>query len=148
MEEKALKGRLSTSEIETIKFAKNFAENLKVGDIVAIYGTLGAGKTTFIKGLAEGLGYVGRVFSPTFIFVRPYKIEGQKNKIETLYHIDLYRAENKTDLRNVGIEEFLAAKKAVSVIEWPEKIEESLPEKTIKIKIEILGESKRRIIIF
>ncbi|MCH7760216.1 tRNA (adenosine(37)-N6)-threonylcarbamoyltransferase complex ATPase subunit type 1 TsaE [candidate division TA06 bacterium] len=148
MGETSLKGRLSNSEIETVTFAKKFAKNLKVGDIVAIYGNLGAGKTTFIKGLAAGLGYVGRVFSPTFIFVRPYKIGNQKNKIETLFHIDLYRSENKTDLRNVGIEEFLADKKAVSVVEWPEKIEESLPEKTIKIKIDIIGKSKRRIIIF
>jgi tRNA threonylcarbamoyl adenosine modification protein YjeE len=62
-----------------------------------------------------------------------------------LYHIDLYRIERPTDLKTVGVEEFLTDKGAVSAIEWPGKIEDSLPERTIKIKIETLGENKRKI---
>lgn len=138
---------------ETQELAKKLAREIKPGDILAIYGPLGAGKTTFIQGLAAGLGYTGRVFSPTFIFVRPYKIvnskqrtaNSEKRQIKTLYHIDLYRIERPTDLKTVGVEEFLTDKGAVSAIEWPGKIEDSLPERTIKIKIETLGENKRKI---
>jgi tRNA threonylcarbamoyladenosine biosynthesis protein TsaE len=140
MSEKVL---ILKSSTETKHFAKKFAKKLKPGDVLALFGSLGAGKTTFIQGLAQGLGFKGRVFSPTFIFVRPYKIEGPS--IKTLYHIDLYRLERSTDLRNIGIEEFLSDKEAVSAIEWPEKIEHLLPKKTIKIRIETVGESKRKI---
>ncbi len=80
---------------ETQKFAQEFAGKLKSGNIIALYGELGAGKTIFVQGLAKGLGFRGKVFSPTFIFMRPYKLEG---KIKTLYHIDLYRLEGIMDL--------------------------------------------------
>ena len=144
---------ISRSSAGTKKFAQTLAKKLKPGDILAIYGPLGAGKTTFIQGLAAGLGYSGRVTSPTFIFVRPYKLENSKRrasngqgKIKTLYHIDLYRIESPLDLETIGIKEFLADKKAVSAIEWPEKIEKFLPsEKTIKIHLKNTGGSTRQI---
>ncbi|OGY21715.1 MAG: tRNA (adenosine(37)-N6)-threonylcarbamoyltransferase complex ATPase subunit type 1 TsaE [Candidatus Woykebacteria bacterium GWB1_45_5] len=164
--EKVTREFTSKSAEETKSFAKNLAKKIKAGEIVALYGSLGAGKTTFVQGLVAGLGYEGRVFSPTFIFVRPYKLANskhpparlrqanragktgnrkQKGKIKTLYHIDLYRVEKETDLKTLGIEEFLADKDAASVIEWPEKIDKILPKETIKIKIEIIGENERRI---
>ena len=130
---------------ETQKFAKEFAGKLKPGDIIALYGDLGAGKTIFVQGLAKGLGFKGKVFSPTFIFLRPYKLNG---KIKTLYHIDLYRLEDMKGLKNIGIEEFLNEKYAVSAIEWAEKIEHLLPKNVIKIKMKRLGESERKITYF
>ncbi|MEX0621798.1 MAG: tRNA (adenosine(37)-N6)-threonylcarbamoyltransferase complex ATPase subunit type 1 TsaE [Candidatus Woykebacteria bacterium] len=140
---------ISKSIEETQEFAKKFAGRLKPGDIVALYGGLGAGKTAFVQGLAKGLGYGERVFSPTFIFVRPYKLnskgKGQRAKINTLYHIDLYRIEKPVELKSVGIEEFLSDKKAASVIEWPERIGNLPPGKTIKIKIGAVSETERKI---
>ena len=145
---------VSNSIEETQKFAAGFAKKLKPGDITALYGSLGAGKTAFIQGLAKGLGFTGKVFSPTFIFVRPYKISEQKagsgerkSNIETLYHIDLYRLDKPTDLKSIGIGEFLAEPNSVSAIEWPEKIGKFLPKGATKIKIEVLGENKRKIIL-
>jgi len=140
-----MSGFISNSEKETKDFAFNLATKLKGRDILAIYGDLGAGKTTFIQGLATGLGYLGRVFSPTFVIIRPYKIRKQKGEINTLYHIDLYRIEEETDLQTLGIDEFLNDKEAICAIEWPEKIETFLPEHAIRIKIEALGEHKRSI---
>ncbi len=136
---------ISNSIEETQKFAADFAKKLKPGAVLALYGSLGAGKTAFIQGLAKGLGFRGKVFSPTFIFVRPYKIGDRKSKIETLYHIDLYRLEETKELKSIGIGEFLAEPNAVSAIEWPEKIEKFLPKGATKIKIEVLGENKRGI---
>lgn len=151
-----MSGFISNSEKETKDFAFNLAKKLKGSDILAIYGDLGAGKTTFIQGLARGLGYSGRVFSPTFVIIRPYKIIGinqtsttrqGNSKIKTLYHIDLYRIEEETDLKTLGLEEFLNDKGAVCAVEWPEKIEKYLPENTIKIRFETLGENDRKITI-
>ena len=145
---------ISNSAAETKKFAGEFAKKLKPRDILALYGSLGAGKTTFIQGLVASLGYRGKVFSPTFIFVRPYQIRSQtsdirqqKSGIKTFYHIDLYRVEKPADLKTIGIEEFLDEKDRVSAIEWPERIENGLPERTVKIKIESIDENTRRLII-
>jgi len=161
---------ISNSAEETKKFAGEFAKKLKPGDILALYGSLGAGKTTFIQGLVASLGYKGKVFSPTFIFVRPYKIRDrplhtskhkvfqysrvlrplrglQKSNIKTFYHIDLYRIEEPADLKTIGIEEFLSEDDSVSAIEWPERIENGLPERTVKIKFDYIDETKRRITV-
>ena len=136
---------ISNSPLETRKFAAGFAKTLKPGDTVALYGDLGAGKTTFIQGLAVGLGYKGKVTSPTFIFIRPYEISKQKRKIKTLYHIDLYRVEKPTDLAAIGAHEFIFDKEGVAAIEWPEKIEKALPAKTIKINLEPISDTKRKV---
>jgi len=145
---------ISNSAEETKKFAGEFAKKLKPGDILALYGNLGAGKTTFIQGLVASLGYRGKVFSPTFIFVRPYKISepgtasrDQEKKIRIFYHIDLYRIEEPADLKTIGIEEFLNENNSVSAIEWPERIENGLPERTVKIKFDYIDENTRRLII-
>lgn len=156
MEKKGLKKEyISKGAAATRRHAQNLAKKLKAGDILAIYGSLGAGKTTFIQGLAAGLGYRGRVLSPTFIFVRPYQIADSRKwkaesepKIKTLYHIDLYRIESPLDLKTIGIEEFLADKTAISAIEWAEKCEKILPaDKTIKIYLKTRGKSTRQIVI-
>ena len=138
---------ISNSSENTKKVAREFSKKLNPGSILAFYGNLGAGKTTFIQGLAEGLGYKGRVFSPTFIFIRPYKISEQKRIIKTLYHIDLYRIEKATDLKTIGIQEFLEDKEAISAIEWAEKIDKFLPKNAMKIMITPLSPTERKITI-
>ena len=135
---------VTNSAENTRAFARKIAKKLKGGSILAFYGGLGAGKTTFIQGLAQGLGFTGRVFSPTFIIARPYKIEDNP-QIKTLYHIDLYRIEKKAGLETIGIQEFLFDKSGVAVIEWPEKIENYLPKTTIKVRLEKLSLNKRKI---
>ena len=98
-------------------------------------GNLGAGKTTFTKGLAKGLGVERTVVSPTFTIIKEYE-----GTALTLYHIDMYRIEEEDELYELGIEE-LYRDDSVTVIEW-NKMEE-LPDKVIRIDISVLGESKR-----
>lgn len=106
-------------------FGERWAADLKGGEIFALSGVLGAGKTQLVKGIARGLGYRGQVTSPTFTLVNEY-IGGRL----TLYHIDLYRVKNQDEAIAFGIEEYLPPSSGVTVIEWPERIEELLPEKT------------------
>src|SRR5688572_26135307 len=94
----------SKSAEETKNFGKDFGAGLKGGEILALSGDLGAGKTTFVQGLAEGLGITDRVMSPTFLLMRehPVKFGGK------LYHIDLYRLENNVDqeVENLGVTDY------------------------------------------
>lgn len=99
-------------------------------------GDLGAGKTTFVQGLAEGLGIKERILSPTFILMREYG---------NLYHVDLYRLEEGIDeeVRNLGLTDIWGKKDNIVIIEWAEKITDLLPENTIWMNFEILDEGRR-----
>jgi len=129
----------TTSTEETQRVAKNLASSMNGGEAILLYGNLGAGKTTFMQGFAQGLGIQSRVTSPTFIIMRKY--EGAK----TLYHIDLYRTESNADLEGIGMQEILEDKNAVVAIEWPEKLGSFLPEKRIEIRLEPISENERKI---
>lgn len=129
----------SNSTDETIKFAKDLSGELKPGDVVALTGELGAGKTCFTKGLAEGMGVTGYVKSPSFTILNIYD-DGRL----PFYHIDLYRIENKLELVDLGLDEYVYGK-GVTVIEWAERIEDELPPNTIRINIEYIDETKRKI---
>src|SRR6185369_11385985 len=113
----------TTSSTDTKKIGFDFAQTLKGGDVVALHGDLGSGKTTFVQGLAEGLGITKKIISPTFIIMRTYDL-GEKN----FYHVDLYRIENEKDVEGLGLIEIMNSKESIVVIEWPEKIENILPE--------------------
>ncbi|HSX40959.1 MAG TPA: tRNA (adenosine(37)-N6)-threonylcarbamoyltransferase complex ATPase subunit type 1 TsaE [Candidatus Saccharimonadales bacterium] len=132
---------------ETQTLGEKLAADLKAGDVVCLYGDLGAGKTTFVQGLAKGLGVKKRINSPTFIIVRSYRITNSQSRITTFYHIDLYRTQSLEDLKSVGIEEILQEKDAVVVLEWPEKLGKILPEKRIDVKFEYIDENKRELVI-
>lgn len=127
---------------ETQKIAEDIAQQLKGGEIIALHGELGSGKTTFAQGLAKGLGITKRIISPTFIIMRTYKT-GSKN----FYHIDLYRVESQNDIEGLGIKEILADKNVIVAIEWAEKIQTLLPQERIDMRLEYVSESKRRIVI-
>ncbi|MEK7551052.1 MAG: tRNA (adenosine(37)-N6)-threonylcarbamoyltransferase complex ATPase subunit type 1 TsaE [Patescibacteria group bacterium] len=127
---------------ETQEFASNFAKNLKAGDILCLYGDLGSGKTSFVQGLAKGLGIEGRIISPTFIIARQYEM-GNLN----FYHIDLYRTQTMHDLYSIGLDEILENKNNIVAIEWSEKLLELLPKKRIDLKFEYIDQDKRKIII-
>lgn len=140
-----------------LSFGKLSSRN---GVVIALYGDLGSGKTTFMQGLAIGLGVKKRVLSPTFIIVRQYEISDMKYvegsaqsvsriayHISRLYHVDLYRIKDEKDVESLGLEELWSDPKTVIAIEWPEKIEKILPEKRTNIYFEYLGENERKITI-
>lgn len=142
MEEKVL----SASANETKQIAKNFARKLKKKEVICFYGNLGSGKTTFIQGLAGGLGIKVRIISPTFIIVRQYKIPPANNEREnTFYHADLYRIENSKQAESLGLKEIFDQDEGVIVIEWAERITDILPKKRWEISLENLGGNEREI---
>lgn len=126
---------------ETIQTAEKFAENLKAGDVIAYRGGLGAGKTTFTRGLAKGLGLGDVVTSPTFAIVNEYR--GEKL---TLYHFDMYRIENSDDLESTGYYDY-PLEESIFAVEWSENIADVLPENTIYIDIRSIDENTREITV-
>lgn len=135
------------SEKELINLGEKLAQNFKPGDIVLLYGDLGAGKTTMTKGIAKYFG-IDEVVSPTFTLMQEYKIQNTKNtEIQKLIHIDTYRLENEEDLIEIGVEDYLGAPDTICIIEWPEKIEGLLKnKKVIKIMIEHLDKGRKIVI--
>lgn len=132
---------ISTSEDETIAWARRWAENLQPGDVVALKGDLGAGKTHFVKGVAEALEIEkSNVHSPTFSLIHEY------GGSPPLYHFDCYRMGSVREALEIGIEEYFYGE-GVCIIEWPDRILSILPEGTIWITLEATGKNKRRIIV-
>ncbi len=139
---------ITHSDSETKEFGKKIASTLRGGDIVCLYGELGAGKTTLVKGLAEGLGVKEEITSPTFTLMNVYEVQSQKSKVKSLVHIDTYRLKNAEELIQIGAEDYLGQPDTVTIIEWPEKIEELLKgEKLIKITLEHGEKGQRKIIL-
>ncbi|MCL6096441.1 MAG: tRNA (adenosine(37)-N6)-threonylcarbamoyltransferase complex ATPase subunit type 1 TsaE [Patescibacteria group bacterium] len=144
---------ITNSFEETQNLGKEFAKRLKGGELVALYGNLGAGKTTFVQGLAMGLGIKRRIVSPTFIIIRTYKINNpnfakaslSRQNSKFFYHVDLYRTETPDDIKGLGIDEIIGNSDNIIVVEWAEKMREFLPEKRIDIYFEYLNENKRKI---
>lgn len=119
---------ISRSIKETREIARKFSEELKPGDIVALNGDLGVGKTAFTAGIADGLGISNCVSSPTFTIINEYR----NGKIP-LYHFDLYRLKSEDDLYDIGIDEYIDGV-GICVFEWPE-LAESLAEKYFSVEI-------------
>lgn len=127
----------TNSPQQTEKIAYKFAKFLKSGDIVALHGELGAGKTVFTKGLVAGLGITAKVTSPTFIFCKTYR-----GKTKIVNHIDLYRAKVISDLGNLGLDEILS-KDSITIIEWPERLGSKLPKDRVDVFINVKDENTR-----
>ena len=106
---------------ETQKVAKNLAKKTPPGSVIALIGELGAGKTTFTKGFAREMGVKDPVTSPTFKLVSEYK-----GKKYVLNHVDAYRMEGPKDFLNIGGEEYLTAKKSITIIEWGDLLSDLL----------------------
>ncbi len=125
---------------DTIAIGKKLAKSLKRGDVVALIGDLGSGKTMLTKGIAEGLGVKNPryVNSPTFVIIKEYK-----GKLP-LYHFDLYRLNHSTLLDSESYEEYFYGD-GVTVIEWADKIRKLLPKKVIEVKLKVSGENERKI---
>lgn len=112
------------------------AQALKAGDVLALEGDLGAGKTVFAKGLAEGLGIQATIDSPTFTIVKEYQ-----GRIP-FYHLDVYRLESADEA--LGFEEYLYGD-GVCLIEWASRISDWLPDDSIDIRLTVLGNDRRQI---
>lgn len=121
--------------------------NKNTATVVALYGDLGSGKTTFVQGMARGLGIERRIISPTFVLVREHRIMNHESGIKNFYHIDLYRIESHGDVKGLGIEEIIEDPQNIVAIEWAEKLGDMLPEKRWDVKLEYLDEDKRKITI-
>ena len=128
---------------ETQKIAKELAQKYKDGGIFALSGPLGAGKTTFIQGFAQGLGITERLLSPTFVIMKQHEIPG--NKEGRLYHIDLYRLDEITEIDSLGLTEIFSNPKNIVFIEWAEKLGKLLTQQAIRIDIKITSENNREI---
>ena len=132
---------ISCSPEETEKIGFALGTRLHGGEVIAYKGGLGMGKTCFTRGLAAGLGYKGEVTSPTFALINEY-LGGRL----PLYHFDMYRVSGWEDLYSTGFFDYLE-QGGVIAAEWSENIENALPENTITVTFDRLGDEKREIII-
>lgn len=132
---------VTSSPEETIEFAKRVGKLLRGGDILAYRGGLGAGKTTFTRGLALGMGLPDDVSSPTFALVNEYR-----NENVTMYHFDMYRIMNAEALETTGFYDYMS-EDSVIVCEWSENIAGCLPDGTVTVTIKRLGENEREIVV-
>ncbi|MDP3764742.1 MAG: tRNA (adenosine(37)-N6)-threonylcarbamoyltransferase complex ATPase subunit type 1 TsaE [bacterium] len=125
--------------------------------IVALYGDLGSGKTTFTQFLAKALGVKEKILSPTFVIIKTFSLNswiyvdqarmGADIKYKRLVHIDTYRLKSAKDLIALGLKDLLKDKENIVVIEWPEKIEKLLPKNTVRIYFSVVSEKERKVTI-
>ena len=134
---------ISLGSDETKIIARKFAKKFNSG-VIALTGELGAGKTTFTQGFAEGLGIKDKIISPTFVLMRIHKIPKSE---KFLYHIDLYRLEGREQFLGLGLEEIINDPNNIILIEWAEKAREILPNNTTWINIVQEGENERKITV-
>ena len=120
---------LSRSRAETFECGRTYGEKAKAGEVYALNGDLGAGKTVWAKGFAAGLGITEPVSSPTFTIMQTY--EGGRL---TLYHFDVYRIEDPEEMEEVGFDEWISGD-GVALIEWADMVEDLLPKETIRVTI-------------
>lgn len=130
----------SAGEAESEALGVALGQRLRGGEVVALHGDLGAGKTVFARGLARALGVDEPVRSPTFTIVQEYR-DGRL----ALVHIDLYRLDNAADALAFGIEDYLADAAAVTVVEWAERIPELIGPEAVHVELRHLSPERRRI---
>ncbi len=131
---------ITGSAEETVAAGVAFARRLRAGHVVALYGTLGAGKTQFVKGVCFAFGIpADRVSSPTFTLIQEYRAPEV-----TLYHFDAYRVEQVSEWYELGYEDYFFGE-GLCLVEWPDRVEELLPDDAIRIRFTHLGGNKREI---
>ena len=168
-----MKKYLTNSSLETKNLGQKFGKSLRQGDIVLLYGDLGAGKTTFVQGLAKGLNISDRILSPTFVLHRSHKIpqysssersesrssrpaspastrgerQGGQARTITLNHIDLYRIEGKEALDSLGLIETIKESGSITIIEWADRLSDFKYKQGYRIWFKYLGKDKREIVV-
>lgn len=130
----------TSSPEETTAFGRRLAAELKPPALVLLYGELGAGKTTLVKGMVSGLGLAAEeeVTSPSFVFVHAFRNHAH------LYHVDLYRIEEPTELETLGLDDLLA-EQAIVVVEWAERLSLPALEPGLRVHLEVVSDQQRRI---
>lgn len=129
---------VSNSADQTRRLGMRLGSLMKVQSLICLSGNLGAGKTTFVQGLASGWGSVDPVSSPTFVLINQYeRLSGG-----TLYHLDAYRVANSFEAEELDLD--LMIDKGVLVIEWPERIDDVLPKERLWVNLEYVSDDKRR----
>ncbi len=132
---------------ETENLAKKIAKKIENGMVILLCGDIGAGKTTFTKFLLNNLGVKSIVSSPTFTLLNEY------NGVFPVYHFDMYRIQSSDELYELGFEDYINSKispyvkTGLTLIEWPENVKDILPQNAVNIKIEKLGDNKRKFIV-
>ncbi len=130
---------ISHSVAETQQLGRQLAAQLQPGDVLVLLGDMGVGKSEFTRGLARGLGVTGYVTSPTFTILQVHE-DGRM----PLYHFDWYRLSDVEELYELSMDEYLYGE-GVSVIEWPSRAEEAVPETYLQVELIPLGDEERRI---
>jgi len=129
----------TTSPQETRNLGRNLARQLRAGDVLLLWGDLGAGKSEMTRGIAEGLGVTATVTSPSFTILNVYD-DGRL----PLYHFDWYRLESAEELYEMGMDEYLGGD-GVAVVEWPSQCPEAIPETHLAVKLTPVGDNEREI---
>ena len=137
---------ISKNSEETTKFGQSLASEFVGGEVLAMVGDLGAGKTCLSQGVAQGLGIKRKVNSPTFVVMKVYDLNN-KNGIKKFCHIDAYRLSSAEDLIAIGALDYLNRADTVTIIEWAEKVADIWPQDTILINIKHQSENTRKISI-
>jgi len=125
---------------ETVALGERWGRAAELGTVFALDGDLGAGKTQLARGIARGLGYTGRVQSPSFGLINIYE-----GGCAPVYHLDLYRLESVEEIRGAGLEEYLTEPDGVTVVEWAARWFGESDDKVRRVVIEVIGEEERRI---
>jgi tRNA threonylcarbamoyladenosine biosynthesis protein TsaE len=125
-----------SDEAATIAAGQVFASHLLNGLVVFLHGDLGAGKTTFVRGVLQGLGYLGRVKSPTYTIVEPYSVLNKN-----FYHFDLYRFNDEEEWEEAGFREYFN-EDSICMIEWPEKALSLLPQADMDIELSLYEQGR------
>lgn len=129
---------LLADEEATQAFGLSLGRKLLPGDVIALFGDLGAGKTVLGRGIARGLGFEGEITSPTFPIVQPYEAPGMRMPF---WHVDLYRVEEEGEIEQLALDEALAD--GVLVIEWPERLGASLWPNALRLHLSVAGQGVR-----
>ncbi len=124
---------------DTREVGKKLVGENPEGTIVCLYGPLAAGKTTLVKGMAEGLGIEEPIVSPSYVLMREYEGEAP------LFHLDLFRINSGDEFIEAGLEDYLLVEKGFTAIEWAGRIDGILPEERVEVKLELRGEDEREI---
>ena len=134
---------ITVSDEDTQMLGEEFVSRLKPKDVLLLFGELGSGKTTFVKGIARGLGIKTRIISPTYIVLRTHATNS--SLIKKIFHLDLYRLKTPQDIKNIALKDLFSDDEAITIIEWPEIAGDLKNENIYKIYFEYRTDNSRKI---
>jgi tRNA threonylcarbamoyladenosine biosynthesis protein TsaE len=131
----------SRSPEQTRRVGSRLGGALETGDVICLQGDLGAGKTTFVQGIAQGWGSLDSVSSPTFILVNVYRRADQRGGMTPLFHMDAYRLDSEPEAEELDLDSMLA--QGALLIEWPERMNRLIPKERLWVNLEHIDEEER-----